>query len=158
MPIIREQKQAADRLGITARQLRNWQKEPGFPDCSSGYDLERIAAWREQTARKGSEESDQARKIKLAIAGQKLRQEKARADKAERENEIAKGNILPRDEWEHGLIEMVTVCRDALMAIPRELCRFVPKKYHKRLQTEGEKMVRRHLDHLARSAEDGPPE
>lgn len=153
MPVLREQKAAADALGVTPRTLRDWRAEPGFPDCSAGYDLDAIRRWRDEQTRKGSDEATQAKRLKLATQAQKLRLEKARADAAERAEQAAQGNILPRDECETAIAEMITLARDRLTALPKTLCRIVPRQYHRRLQDEGGKEIARILNEFSASLE-----
>lgn len=43
---------AAAELKVTPRSLRDWAKKPGFPDCSKGYDLTAIRAWRDSRRRR----------------------------------------------------------------------------------------------------------
>ena len=154
--LLREQKAAAEALGVTPRGLRDWMKEPGFPDCSAGYDLEAIADWQAARAKKGSAEGEQARKLKLAITAQKLRQEKAKADAAERSEEEAKNNILRRDEWELFAREAIQMARDRLMLLPQDLCKIVPQQYHRRIIEDGKQVVARILDEFARTLDRGP--
>ena len=149
--LILEQKAAADALGITPRSLRDWMKEPGFPDCSAGYDIDEIKRWRDDRAKKGSELGDQAKKLKVATAAQKLRFEKARADAAEREERAAQGNILPRDELETAVAELISLARDRLSGVPKSLSKFLPKTLHRRFQDEATKEVQRILNELADS-------
>lgn len=143
------QKVAADQLGITARGLRDWMKEDGFPDVSRGYDVAAIKRWRDERSRKGSEAGDQAKRLKLAQAAAKLRQEVVKANAAERQEEAAKGNILPRDEFETAVSEMISLARDRLIGLPKSLCKLLPKSLHRKVQDEGGKEVARILNEFA---------
>lgn len=148
--LILEQKAAAAALDITPRSLRDWMKEPGFPDCAAGYDVDAIKRWRDDRAKKGSELGEQAKRLKVATAAQRLRLEKARADAAERNEQTAQGNILPRDELETAIAEAISLARDQFLSLPKELCRLAPKALHRKLQDEGEKTVTRILNEFAR--------
>lgn len=156
--IVKLQKEAAELLGVTPTALRQWAKLPGFPDCSNGYDVEAIQRWRQEQDRKGSDTSHTLTKLKLGIQAQELRIKKVRADQAEREEQLAQGNILPRDEYELFAREVITIARDRLQAIPQTLCRLVPKEFHSAILTEGKDHIRRILTELARALEDGPSE
>lgn len=41
-------REAASRLGVSREVLRQWQRDPGFPDCRHGYDLDEIQLWRQR--------------------------------------------------------------------------------------------------------------
>ena len=158
MPLIPQQKLAARKLGVSATALRQWQGEPGFPHNAGGYDLDAIRAW---LAAKGSPKADadepadgtlgaKMAKAKVIRATHEARIAKVKADEAERAAEIAKGNILPRDEFALSITEHLQLARDRLLTVPRTLCRHVPKKYHRTLQAEGDREVRKILEELAR--------
>jgi hypothetical protein len=147
------QKQAAAALGISDRALRMWMTEPGFPDCSSGYDVDIIRQWRDERNRKGSETSDQLQKLRVAMAAQKLRHQKAVADRKEREEEMALGNILPRDELEVALREIIQLTRDEMLALPQLLSRLVPKKHQAKVLAECKKEVEKRMTAFARRVE-----
>lgn len=153
--IVTLQVEAAERLGVSPKSLRNWIKEPGFPSIKKGYDVEKIQAWRDQLGKKGSEQSLSQQQTNEQLAREKLRKATADADKAEREEEEAKGNVLKRDEYELFVQEHIQVTRDRMILIPRTLCKYIPKKYHVRLRTEGEKEVRKILAEFARNLEEG---
>lgn len=151
--VIKQQKNAAEQLGITATALRKWQKEPGFPDCRKGYDVSKIEKWLNDRQKKGSQTGDRLQAINTAIKAQKLRIDKSKADRIEDEREIEKGNLIPRDEFEIAVIEQITIARDYIKPIPKLLCKFVPKKYHKKLMAEGDRIVRKTFDNLAQELE-----
>jgi len=154
--LLPNQKQAAAELGISVRALREWQKEPGFPDYSKGYNVAAIKYWREVHQRKGSEVSEDLRKIRLELEQEKLRLARAEREKKERDNEIEKGNILPRDEYEMAFRESIQICRDGLMGLPQELSKLVPQKYQKKLLQEGQALVKKRLAEFSRGVQHGP--
>jgi len=92
--IVKQQKDAAEHLGVTATALRKWQKEPGFPDCRRGYNISKIEQWLNNRQKKGSQAGDQLQAIKTAIQAQKLRIDRSKADRIEDERKIEKGNLL----------------------------------------------------------------
>ena len=153
MTVVEQQKEAAALIGVSPKGLRDWMKEPGFPDCSAGYPIDAIRRWQQTRGKKGSEDGDRLRQIKLAREGQRLRRDKAAADRQEREEQVAQGNILPRDELTLATIEHVVLARDRLMGLPKEVCRVVPKRYHRKLQEQGTKIVRTILSEFARGVQ-----
>jgi len=74
MPVIPVQREAAQLLGISAPSLREWMKQPGFPNCDNGYDIDAIKAWRDATDRKNAELPKKMQQIKAATAAEELRQ------------------------------------------------------------------------------------
>ena len=73
--------------------------------------------------------------------------------KQRREDESECGNILPRDEFQLSMVEIVQIATIRFLTLPKTFCRHVPKKFHRTLQTEGEKDVRKILGEMARSFE-----
>jgi hypothetical protein len=158
MPLIPQQKLAARKLGVSATALRQWQGEPGFPHNAGGYDLDAIRAW---LAAKGSPKADadaddngtiagRMNKAKLARAIANAKRDQVRAEREQRDNEIAKGNILARDELTLTLRELITQARTRLTNdLPRELAKRFPKLRAKVL-TVAEETVRKILDDFAR--------
>lgn len=150
MPIYEMQKDAAAHFDITSSALRQWMKRPGFPDCSRGYDTDAIEAFQQTHNLKGSKIAEQAQTLKLAKLAGEVREQKAKADRLERLEEEARGNILRRDEMALASTEAITLTRDRLTAIPQSLCRLVPKKYHQQLRDEGRRLIKNILDEFAR--------
>lgn len=147
------QKDAAEKLGIKPSSLRAWMKEPGFPDTTHGYDVVAIQRWRDAHGKKGSEDGDKMQELKLAREAMRLRLDRVKADEAEREAEVQKGNILPRDEFTLTLRELITQCRTRLTTdLPRELAKRFPKLRAKVL-TVAEDTVRKILADFARDLE-----
>lgn len=132
--IIKERKEAAKVLGISPRWFGEWKKLDGFPDCSHGYDIDAIEAWRDENGFKGSDLAEEAKKLKVEITAQKLRIETARADAAERAEQAAKGNILPRDEFETAVAEIIAIARDRFRGLGKEACKLAPKSLHNKLR------------------------
>ena len=71
----------------------------------------------------------------------------------ERQEQEARGNLMRRDIAELSVTEAITITRDRLGGIAKELCRCVPRKYHRVLRTEGSAIVRTILDDFARMME-----
>ena len=144
------QKDAAKVLGVAPRTLRDWAQLDGFPDCSKGYDLVEVAEWRDTNFRKGSDGDGSPKSVTERLKLEDLRKKKMLNDRIEREDEIALGNILPRDEFRLSVSEIIQVATYRLLTIPKNLCKHVPKKYHRSLQTEGDAEVRKVLAGLSR--------
>jgi transposase-like protein len=126
---VAEQKEAARRLGITPRALRDWAKEPGFPDWSAGYDLQAIRRWRDQHGRKGSDDDGTSRKLKLAIAAEKLRQAKLETRKRELDLQTKEGQLLPRQAVETFASTLLSALADWCEQLPDLIAGELPKKH-----------------------------
>lgn len=96
MEIVKQQKAAAQYLGVTATALRQWEKEPGFPDCSGGYNIQEIRKWVGRKQRKGSEQSERSEQLTEALKAEKLRQEMAKTKLLEMEIQKRDGLLQPR--------------------------------------------------------------
>lgn len=165
MPVCRTRKEAAEVLGITAEALRLWTKEAWFPGDATerdprnrrfNWDTDKIAAARDAQGRKGSDLDELDREIQRATRQAKLRKLESEARERERKEAEAAGNILPRDEYEAFLAECIVVARDRLLALPKTLARLVTGPTRKKVQTEGERIVRRVLEGLAEAIEKKP--
>ena len=151
--IVSSRNDAASLLGITPRVLGDWAKEPWFPadgKTPAGWNVPLIRKARDTYGRKGSEQSEKAIKLKLDLNAQKLRRETTRADKEERDQQVAQGNLIPRDEYELAMIEQITMARDQILTLPKLLARIMPKKFHKKLISEGDRKIRNVLEQLAK--------
>jgi len=151
--IVPTRKEAAEILGVTARAIGYWKQMPGFPDCDDGYNLDAIRDWRTATLNSPDEGTGDAKTLKLGISAAKLRQEHVKADRLERQNAVELGEIVDRHNWEIACIELVTVCRDSLLHLPRSLCAIVPKKYHRAMIAEGTAIVEKALAALVNGLE-----
>ena len=146
--IVPTRKEAAEILGVTERSIGYWKQMPGFPDCDDGYNLDAIRDWRAATLNSPDEDADNVKAIKRQISAEKLRQEHVKAERLERQNAVELGEIVDRHDWEIGCVELVTVCRDSLLHLPRSLCSIVPKKYHRAMIAEGTAIVEKALADL----------
>jgi hypothetical protein len=154
--IVYMRKEAAALLGLTPQQLGTWAKELWFPEqgkTPDGWNVPVIREARDAYGKKGSEQSEEAKRIKLALQTEKLRQEKIKSERAEREERLAEGSLIPRDEYELAMIEQITMARDQILTLPKLLARIVPQRYHKKLLSEGDRKIRNVLEQLSKGFE-----
>lgn len=139
-PLVGSQKVAAEELGVTATALRQWMAQPGFPDCSAGFDLAAIRAWRQERGKKGSEAGETVDRLKTALLAQRVRREKVRADREERHALVDAGELLPRQKWELFAALLLTNLGDAFDQLPDLIaaicCPDCGRKVHARLAEE----------------------
>ena len=127
---IKLQTKAAEALGVTPRTLRDWSAadwwDANFRNAA-GYDVEAIAAAVNDNARKGSTLS--AEREKLRHERDQLDNELAAAKvRAElRKEQESLGNVLPREEYEEFVVEIIGMLCDELLEIPRRMLTHVPK-------------------------------
>jgi hypothetical protein len=140
MPVISQQTEAADYLGVTPRTLRDWSNQPGFPDSAKGYDTEAIEAWREREQRKGSTEDQTAKKLKLALTAERLKQAQIQTRRDQLELEKREGTLLPRKGVEESMAVILSSLVDWTEQLPDLIAAIVPAdtqaKVRDRLRTE----------------------
>lgn len=155
----------AEFFGVDPDTIRKAWRARGMPTKGpNGYDLAAIAQWRIRYERDQAQPAAhdetrvQAAELSLASSALEVRIKNAAAERAERLEREAAGNVLDRAEYELATVEIITLTRDQLLSIPKLLCRLVPRKHHKKLRTEGDRQVRKALDDLANMLEAGPDE
>lgn len=146
MPLISHQVEAAEQLGITPRSLRNWIEEPGFPDCSAGYDVAAIRAWREAHERKGSEPEVATKRLKLALLAEKLKQAQIETRQSQLTLESKEKTLLPRQAIERSAAVILSGLVDACEQIPDLAAGLVSKKDQAKVRA----FLKRELDEMRR--------
>ena len=131
--LIIEQADAARRLGVTDRQLRNWLREPGFPGISRGYDLAAIRAWIEERGRKGSDQDGASKRIRLARDAERLQIEQCRRQQAELDLRERQRELLPRRGWELFAATLLTQLGDWCDQLPDLVGGVCPKQHRRRI-------------------------
>jgi len=164
-------KDAAKQLGVEPQTLAEWFRKPAtwFPldavrKDSSGraidWDVDRIAAAR-QTA-KGSDDkklAKQKQQLDLAVLAEKLKQQQVETKRKQREDAMAEGNILARDEWTLFAVESVNIARDQLKDVPKQLARLIDgEELQQKMIDEGTRIVAGILARLAKTLDQGPNE
>lgn len=141
----------ARQYGVSTKTVQNW-KGYGLPCIDRGngfdYDLNETDPWVE-AYREEDGSDEEAGSLNRQIKEAKLRIELAEADRLEREEEQARGNILPRDEYELFATETIQNARDQLLRIPRLMKSHLCSKCHKKLQ-ELEKQIKTALEQLSK--------
>lgn len=135
--IVKRQKDAAAVLGVTARQLREWEKEPWWPEhgrSGGGYDVGAIREARDAVGRKGSDESGEARRLKLGRDAARLKQDRIKIERMELDLAAARREVVPRGAVELHFSEFLTRFGDWADQFPDLAKRQVPKKYGPKLR------------------------
>lgn len=110
----------ADKFSVSTRTVGYWKRD-GMPQTEDGkYDIRDIQEWRRN--RKGRPGPDEEKQGELELWQTLERKQKAL--KAELEFKKLKGELIPREQVERGLIEASTVIKRSLINMPREI---VPK-------------------------------
>lgn len=144
MPLVAQQTDAAEQLGITTRTLRDWMRLPGFPDCSGGYNVGSIRQWQESNARKGSEPEDAYRKIKLATAAEKLKQAQIETRDSQLRLEAKEKTLLPRQAIERSAAVILSGLVDTCEQLPDLVAALVSKSE----QAKVREFIKRELTEL----------
>lgn len=162
---------AAKLCGVTAATLDGWYKSgvPWFPRDAitigkNGYitsvDGEAIKAAmeaRDAAQRTSSDSGGTLQKLKTAKLAQEIKLLQIEVENAERERDLQRGNILPRDEYTRFVREVMGIARDRWATIPKSLAKLVDSDaLQSRLLRESTTIVEAVLSSLARSLEEGP--
>tara|TARA_R110000824_G_scaffold198174_1_gene382103 strand:- start:2239 stop:2757 length:519 start_codon:yes stop_codon:yes gene_type:complete len=133
--IIPGRNETARQIGVAPSTLRGWMDDPTFPDCSNGHPIEAINKWRLDRQSKNDhqtpKEGQQAAKIKLATAAQKLKREVIATKRESLDLEYKEGELYQRQSAELAfstlLIELADWCDQTPDVIATTSK--VPKKY-----------------------------
>ena len=162
-------KDAAKQLGVEPQTLYEWWKKPAtwFPldavrldsrGRAFDWDVARIASARQTAKSKQSDETAAAtQKLNLAEKAEKLKQLQLKTKQIQREDALAEGNILARDEWTLFAAESINVARDQLKDVPKQLARLIDgDELQRKMIDEGTRLIAGILDRLADTLEEGP--
>lgn len=162
-------KQCAKALGVEPQTLAEWWKKPAgwFPVSAVrtdargraiDWDIDRIVAARKTST--GDNDQALAKKrqqIELAIKAEQLKKHQLSTREAQRDHDLAEGNILTRDEYTLFCREAITVARDQIKDIPKQLARLADgEELQKKMINEGTRLVSGILQRLAESLNEGP--
>lgn len=165
-------REAAQALGVTDQALSHWWKNSAwFPKNAVktdgrgravDWDIEMIRAAHPSRSGKesnGDELSQNYKRLRIATAAEKLKQEQIKTRAMQLNENVEQGNILTRDEMTQFVVEVIGVARDQFKTLPRQLARLIgDQETQRRLIDEGNRLVRGVLDRLADALEKGPGE
>lgn len=141
--------EVAKAFGVRHQTARTWVSD-GMPGSAGAYDLAKIDQWKKSRSR---DPDRLAAELATAVAGEvdpddllgqalkasakekiaKARIAEATAQKRERENRVASGQVADRDEIERLFSEMHSALRDELSRIPEEMKASFPAKCRREL-------------------------
>lgn len=163
--------QAAELCGVTAATLDGWYKSgvPWFPRDAiklgkngriisvDGEAIKAAMEARDASAKSSSESGGTLQKLKTAKLAQEIKLLQIEVEQAERERDLQRGNILPRDEYTRFVREVMGIARDRWATIPKSLAKLVDSDaLQSRLLREATKIVDAVLASLSRSLDEGP--
>ena len=154
--LIQGDRALAAACGVSTRTVYDWRLK-GLPYKQDGrgflYNPEEVERFR-QTLQKNPETGEELRE---EINRAELRRLRAIAEKLERENQIAAGNLLPLDEYETTLIEIVTEARAQFQQLPKRFAGCLCESCQSRLK-DLTNMIETTLITLAQRGEASLPE
>lgn len=107
--------------GVSSKSIYNWRREgmpaKELPGNRWEYNLDETDPWVAEKQQKAAQDEELA-KIRKQKEETKLRIEKAKADQAERKNQLEEGNVLERDTWELFAAETIQEMRDGILRVP----------------------------------------
>ncbi|OGP69677.1 MAG: hypothetical protein A2Y80_02110 [Deltaproteobacteria bacterium RBG_13_58_19] len=150
--IVKGKEALARLLGVSARTVRRWAKDPVFPKLSGGrYDRHQVQDWldrrdgREPAARAGKEKDPRQQELPRENGGKDHWDKKAKEWQARtRELEYRKllGELVERREVEAQFVSRILAVKQGLLALARGL---PPQLIHCREEREMEVIVHREV-------------
>lgn len=135
--LVSTRNEAAKLLGVTPRQLGTWCHEPWFPaDAKSkqGWDVEKIRKARDAAGRKGSDISDEARRLTLEEKREKVERLRIHRERDQLKLERERGRLIPRAGVELFASTILTELADWCDQLPDVIGNTVPTKIRKTLK------------------------
>jgi hypothetical protein len=126
--IVKTIAEAAQILGVSERTINQW-KRKGMPYEDNGWiNLDDVEAWHEAVVqpndnRRIGEKNADIKEVELQIAQEKLRTLQERNEALAHARKVRERNILARAEYEQFLIDVVTITRDGIQALPDQLAK-----------------------------------
>lgn len=134
-------KEVADAFDVSQETVKTGWRPMGMPGQAGSYDLAEVIAWKigRQLRAEGRASVQGEEEVSVALDRKRLadaRKAEADAEGRERENAVAVGNILYRDDVERELAEMIIAARENFLRIPREMLPRFPKHVAEDLRGE----------------------
>ncbi len=147
----------AKHYDVTTKSIYDWRRD-GMPAIRDGrgfkYDLDQTDPW-VQAKRGAGGNTEEVAALQLELKRAKLRAEIAEANRLEREEAQAIGNILPLDEYKLFAIEQIQAARDSFLSVPKQMRPHLCKKCQDKL-SELQSLIDKTLRQLGKLP-DGPP-
>lgn len=140
-------REAAKQLGITDRTLGNWANEPDFPPqarTGRSWNVDVISVWRDSRGRKGAEDGDELKAVRLQREKAKLAAEVRQAKILELKLKKLEGEVVPRAAVELFAASILTELADLFDQFPELTGRHSCTKCRPRLI----KQIRKDLDRI----------
>lgn len=158
--IVQEQKEAAEIIGVTPRTLRDWKRDypEEFPDCSEGYNIEALEAFRDEFAKKGSEGGSTLHKLKVGRQAEALKRDRIRTQREEYSLRLQEEELLPRQVWNIFASNLLAGLSDAAEQLPDlisgDCCKKCQKTVADRIKAELNRWREQLADDLKRSPQE----
>jgi hypothetical protein len=138
--VLQDQAAAARRLGISTRTLQRYAKDPGFPDCSAGYDVAAIRQWEALHGKSKGESRNKAVELDLRTKHWRAKQERLKARRMQVQLDEQEGELLPRPAVELAIAQILTTLSDWADQLPdligMQCCRKCRDRVEQRLKSE----------------------
>lgn len=137
--VVKTQKEVAGHFDVTLDTIRNWRaRTPPMPGKQGHYDLEQIAEWKEKTFRqpRDSRREDAATLKRVEILNYDARIQAAKAEAAERKNQLEQAQIVRLDDVEQFVSEFLSEARRQVLRIPRDMKQGYPENLRKQIEED----------------------
>lgn len=137
----------AQSFGVSFSTVKQEWRRSGMPGCAGHWDLAEIAAWKSLREKNpaaleagGSKSEEDRAEFRRRLAAD-VRIREADARRRERENRLAEGGIVLRDDVDRAFAEMIVAVRTAFKRIPRKLMPRFPADQAVELAAEIEREI-----------------
>ena len=138
--VVRTQIEAARQLGVEDRTLRRWMKNPGFPDCSAGFDIPDIRAFLGRQNKPAAELRTEYLEHDVSIKRDRAEQERIKTANMRHQFLENEKELLPRRAVELSIALILTSLRDWAAQLPdlaqAQCCRKCRPAIEKHLKEE----------------------
>lgn len=132
--VVKTVREVAAAFGMNYTTVAKEWKQNGMPGEKGRYDLALIAAWRDTRKKaptsssngRGMDDGNQQDYKRRLAADVRIRE--AEAARRERDNKVAEGNIVYRDNVNREVSELIIAARSAFKRIPRKMLPRFPRE------------------------------
>lgn len=140
-------------LGVPHNTLKSSWSPAGMPGRAGCYVLWEVLAWWIDRNRRNGQRSALSDPLKARLQEVELQQSELELRKAERSERVALGELIDRASAMIACRQLVAICQEQLLAVPRDFAIRLPMETASELQADLERRLHRVLTYLAEGLE-----